>query len=371
MQTYGMRFDVNCSILFTELPLLQRASAAKAAGFGGVEFWWPWDAMAPCDAEADAFVRAIADAGVKLVSLNFHTGDMAAGERGIVSHPARVAQFRENVAAAVEIAARTGCRRLNAPYGLRVPGIPVAEQDAVAAENLAFAAGAAEKAGAAVLVEAINSVDIPGFPVDTAGKALEVIKRVGAPNVGFLADLYHLAKMRSATIDEKTLCESGLHANLGPENSESQATPAQLPILDANAAQGADAPRRQWGGEPKRLRREGKSWHGQAHLGETGTRHRETGPDRDRRLVTDGRDASAISAGSQREHVSDVLSRHRDAIVHVQVADPPGRGAPGTGTLDFEPLFRQLAAQGYDGWVGLEYLPTDPADSATSFAWLL
>jgi hydroxypyruvate isomerase len=222
--------------------------------------------MAPSDAEADAFVGSIGDAGVELVSLNFHTGDMAAGERGIVSNPARVDAFRENVAAAVEIARRAGCTRLNAPYGLRVPGVDVAEQDAVAIENLAFAAAAAGKAGASVLVEAINSVDIPGFPVDSSGKALEVITKVGAPNAGLLADLYHLAKMG--------------------------------------------------------------------------------------------------------EDVADVLSRHRDSILHVQVADPPDRGAPGTGTLDFEPLFRQLAEQGYDGWVGLEYTPADPADSAASFGWL-
>src|SRR5690349_16896538 len=127
MLTYGVRFDVNCSILFTELPLTERPAAAKAAGFAAVEFWWPWAEMVPSAAQADAFVKSVNDAGVELISLNFHTGDMAAGERGIVSHPARVAEFRENVAAAVEIAARTGCRRLNAPYGLRVPGVPVAE----------------------------------------------------------------------------------------------------------------------------------------------------------------------------------------------------------------------------------------------------
>jgi hydroxypyruvate isomerase len=266
MRTYGLRFDVNCSILFTELPLAERAAAAKAAGFGGVEFWWPWEAVAPSDAEADAFVTSIADAGVELVSLNFHTGDMAAGERGIVSHQGRAAEFRENVAAAVEIAGRTGCTRLNAPYGLRVPGIGAADQDAVAIENLAFAARAAARAGASVLVEMINSVDIPGFPVDTSGKAFSVIEQVDAPNVGFLADLYHLAKMG--------------------------------------------------------------------------------------------------------EDVAGVLSGHRESILHVQAADLPERSAPGTGTLDFEPLFRQLAEQGYDGWAGLEYLPSDPADSATSFGWL-
>jgi hydroxypyruvate isomerase len=266
MQTYGLRFDVNCSILFTELPLAERAGAARKAGFAGVEFWWPWAAMTPSDREADAFVRSVTEAGVELVSLNFHSGDMAAGERGIVSQPARTAEFRENVAAAVELARRTGCRLLNAPYGRRVPGADPAEQDAAAVENLRFAAGAAADIGASVLVEAINSVDIPGFPLDTSDRAVAVIDKTGAPNTGFLADLYHLAKMG--------------------------------------------------------------------------------------------------------EDVADALSRHQGVIRHVQLADPPGRGAPGTGTLDFEPLLGQLARQGYAGWVGLEYLPGDPADSATSFGWL-
>jgi hydroxypyruvate isomerase len=147
-----------------------------------------------------------------------------------------------------------------------VPGADVAEQDAVAAENLAFAAAAARKVGASVLVEAINSVDIPGFPVDSSGKAMAVIKKTAAPNVGFLADLYHLAKMG--------------------------------------------------------------------------------------------------------EDVADVLGRYRESILHVQVADSPGRGAPGTGTVDFEPLFARLAAQGYDGWVGLEYVPPDGGDSTAGFWWL-
>ncbi len=57
MRTYGLRFDVNCSILFTELPLAERARAAQEAGFAGVEFWWPWEDMAPSDAKAEAFIR--------------------------------------------------------------------------------------------------------------------------------------------------------------------------------------------------------------------------------------------------------------------------------------------------------------------------
>jgi hydroxypyruvate isomerase len=70
------------------------------------------------------------------------------------------------------------------------------------------------------------------------------------------------------------------------------------------------------------------------------------------------------------EDLAATLSAYRDRIAHVQIADVPGRGAPGTGTLDFGPLFAQLAAQEYAGSVGLEYRPTDPADSSTSFGWL-
>jgi hydroxypyruvate isomerase len=264
VRTFGLRFDVNCSILLTELPLGARAAAAAACGFAGVEFWWPFAAAVPTDAEADAFVRSVLDAGVRLVSLNFHAGDMAAGERGILSDPGRAAEFRENIAACTEIAARTGCRLLNAPYGRPVPGHDRDTQAAVAVDNLRLAARAASKVGASVLVEAINSVDVPGFPIDTSARAMALIERVSAANVGFLADIYHLAKMG--------------------------------------------------------------------------------------------------------EDVADALSVGRGSLLHVQVADPPGRGAPGTGELDVEPLFAQLAAQGYDGWVGLEYMPS--GDSRDSFGWL-
>ena len=69
------------------------------------------------------------------------------------------------------------------------------------------------------------------------------------------------------------------------------------------------------------------------------------------------------------EDLRDTLSRYADRIGHVQVADVPGRGAPGTGTLDFEAVFAHLAGQGYAGLVGLEYLPGDPGDSTASLAW--
>ncbi len=124
VRTYGLRFDVNCSILFTELPLLERPAAARAAGFDAVEFWWPFADPVPPDREVDAFVRALGDAGVRLVLLNFTAGNMAAGERGLLSLPAGSAAFREDRRAglrgALRAAGRAGLPRLDR---LRVPAV--------------------------------------------------------------------------------------------------------------------------------------------------------------------------------------------------------------------------------------------------------
>ena len=268
VRTYDLRFDVNCSILFTELPLLERAAAARAAGFEAVEFWWPFSEPVPSDREAEAFVKALGDAGVRLVLLNFAAGDMVAGDRGLLSLPAGSAAFRDNIDACVGIAGQTGCGVLNALYGNRVDGLPERQQDELAAENLALAADAAARAGASVVVEALNSYDSPRAAIVSSRGALAVINEVragGAANIGFLADVYHLGRMG--------------------------------------------------------------------------------------------------------ENLPDVLARQADDIAHIQIADVPGRGAPGTGGLDFEALFGQLAAQGYPGWIGCEYKPADPSDSSTSFGW--
>ena len=109
-------YTVNCSILFTELPLLERPLAARAAGFDAVEFWWPFDSPTPADADVAAFVGAIHDAGVRLSGLNFAAGDMPGGDRGILSDPAMTAAFRDNVDIAVGIAEALGTRAFNALY---------------------------------------------------------------------------------------------------------------------------------------------------------------------------------------------------------------------------------------------------------------
>src|SRR6185312_5447635 len=124
------RYAANLSILFTELPLLERPSAAREAGFAGAEFWWPFAAAVPGDAEIDAFVRSVEEADLALVGLNFFAGDMPRGDRGLVSWPKRSAEFRDNIDVTVGIGERLGCRAFNALYGNRVDGeAPEAQDD--------------------------------------------------------------------------------------------------------------------------------------------------------------------------------------------------------------------------------------------------
>jgi hydroxypyruvate isomerase len=188
---HSLSYEVNCSILFTELPLLERPAAAKQAGFDGVEFWWPFAQAVPADKDIDAFVAAIRDAGVQLVGLNFFAGDMPGGDRGLVSWPARAAEFRDNVDVTVGIGERLGCKAFNALYGNRVDGSSPEEQDELGAENLALAARAAARIGGTVLVEPVSGAS--AYPLLTAADALAVIGRTGEPNISLLADLYHLA----------------------------------------------------------------------------------------------------------------------------------------------------------------------------------
>ena len=192
---HSLRYAVNCSLLFTELPPLERPAAARDAGFDAVEFWWPFDTAVPADRDVDAFVSAVSDAGVQLVGLNFAAGDMPGGDRGLVSLPARAAEFRDNVDVTVGIGERLGCRAFNALYGNRVDGVDPAAQDEHGAAQLALAARAAARIGGTVLLEPVSGA--PRYPLLTAADVLAVLDRLrgdhGVTGIGLLADLYHLA----------------------------------------------------------------------------------------------------------------------------------------------------------------------------------
>ncbi|MEU6846096.1 TIM barrel protein [Streptomyces sp. NPDC046716] len=265
------RFNVNLSILFTELPLLERPAAAAAAGFTAVELWWPWvDAPTPAQSELDSLRTAITEAGVQLTGLNFYAGQLPGPDRGALSIPGEESdRFRANIDIAADFARSLGCKALNALYGNRVDGVDEATQDALALENLTLAARAADRVGAVLLIEALNAPESPKCPIVSAPKAIEIVDKVNAAtglgNARFLMDLYHLSM------------------------------------------NGEDLPQ--------------------------------------------------------------VISAYADKTAHVQIADNPGRGAPGTGSLPLEELLDQLTKAGYEGYVGLEYKPGD-RPSAEAFDWL-
>ncbi|MER6302726.1 TIM barrel protein [Kitasatospora sp. NPDC001539] len=190
-------FTVNLSILFSELPLLERPAAAAAAGFTAAELWWPFGTEhEPSRAELDALRKAFSDAGVRLTGLNL-LDDLTQGARGTVSVPSEKERFRANVPVAAELASSLGATALNALYGNRVEGVDPAEQDALALENLVLAARAAHGIGAVLLIEALNRTESPDYPLVSAAAAVEVVDKVNAAtglgNAKFLCDLYHLA----------------------------------------------------------------------------------------------------------------------------------------------------------------------------------
>ncbi|MFI5529803.1 TIM barrel protein [Kitasatospora sp. NPDC051853] len=191
-------YTVNLSILFSELPLLERPAAAAAAGFTAAELWWPFgENHTPSEAELDALRKAFTDAGVQLTGLNF-LDDLTKGARGTVSVPAERERFRENLPVTVALAESLGTKALNALYGNRVAGVDAAEQDELALENLALAAQAAHSIGAVLLIETLNKVESPDYALLSAEAAIEVVDKVNAAtglgNAKFLCDLYHLAR---------------------------------------------------------------------------------------------------------------------------------------------------------------------------------
>ena len=136
-------YAANCSLLFSEVDLLLRPAAARAAGFDAIEFWWPWpDTPVPADIEIDKFVAAVRDAGVQLIGLNFFAGDLAGPDCGVLSIPARSREFRDNIDVTLGIGQALGVRGFNALYGNRVSDATPEQQDDLAAENLTLAAKA-------------------------------------------------------------------------------------------------------------------------------------------------------------------------------------------------------------------------------------
>jgi hydroxypyruvate isomerase len=254
-----MRFCANVSILFKEAPFVERFGRAREAGFNAVEFWWP------SGEDLKELQAAIEDAHLSVALFNFDAGDMPAGDRGLLSDPARQQQFRENVPVALDLAHRLGCSRLNALVGQEIEGMAPQEQLDLARENVGWAAGVAAEYAVEVLVEAVNTFENGAYLLYKTADAARFVESVGKANVKLQHDFYHMQRM-----------EGNLEVT---------------------------------------------------------------------------------------------LRRHIGHIGHVQVADSPGRGEPGSGEINYRYVLGVLEELGYSGYVGLEYNPTTER-TEESFAWI-
>ncbi len=183
------RFAANLSFLFTEVEFLDRFAAAARAGFRGVEY------MSPYGWPAEAIAERLRRHGLEQVLFNLPAGDWAKGERGIACHPDRVAEFQEGVGQAVAYASALGCRRLNCLAGIAPPDVAPERVRDTLVSNLRFAAARLGEASLRLLVEPINTRDIPGFYLCHTRQALEVIDAVSAPNLDLQYDAYHMQVM--------------------------------------------------------------------------------------------------------------------------------------------------------------------------------
>lgn len=184
------RFAANLTLLYTELPFLERFAAAAADGFRGVEYLFPY----PWPLED--LQQRLRDNDLTQVLFNLPPGDWDRGERGIACLPDRVDEFRAGVGQAIDYARGLGCRQINCLAGIRPPDVTEAQALETLVDNLRWAARQLAPEGVTLMVEAINSrVDMPGFFLDTADKTLSAIRETGESNIKLQYDLYHMQIM--------------------------------------------------------------------------------------------------------------------------------------------------------------------------------
>jgi len=253
-----LRFSANLSMLWREVPFLERFQRAADAGFGAVEFLWPRGEG------LDAVVRAKERAGLVVALHNMDAGDMPAGDRGYANDAARRDEWRAAFLQALELAERLGCTRLNCLVGNDLGTASRAAQLDVVRDNLAWALPHAEKVGVTLMLEALNTFESPRYLLACTADSLALIEKLNSPWIKLQYDVYHMQRMEG---------------NL-------------IPTIKANVAR----------------------------------------------------------------------------IGHVQIADPPGRHQPGSGEINWRNVLVALEEAGYDGYIGLEYVPLGTTEE--SLAWL-
>jgi hydroxypyruvate isomerase len=179
------KFAANLSMMFNEVPFLDRFAAARAAGFEAVEFLFPYEHPAA------EIAKRLADNGLANVLFNAPPGDWAAGERGTASLPDRRAEFRDGIKRALDYSGALACPRLHVMAGMVPAGVARETLLACYAANLDFAAEECAKLGVKPIIEPINHRDMPGFFLNTTAQARHVIEALGPERIGLQFDLYH------------------------------------------------------------------------------------------------------------------------------------------------------------------------------------
>ena len=251
MAVNDLRFAANLSMLYQDLPFAERFAAAARDGFAGVEY------VSPYDIDPRAIADLLADSRTTQALFNLPSGDWVAGERGIGALPDRVEEFTAGVDQAILYATALDCRRVNCLAGRAPAGVEPRELDRVLIRNLRYAAEKLADSGIRLLLEAVNTRDVPGYAVPRIDHAERILDAVGSDNLFLQFDVYHVQVMQGDIIT--------------------------------------------------------------------------------------------------------TLRRVIDRVAHIQVADNPGRHEPGTGEIDYDFVFSEISELGYTGWIGAEYIPSDPA----------
>jgi hydroxypyruvate isomerase len=195
------KFAANLTLMFNEVEFLERFDAAARAGFEGVEYLFPY--MAP----KEQVVERLQKAKLTQVLHNLPAGNWAAGDRGNAVQPDRVGEFQDGVGKAIEYAQALGCKQLNCLAGLTPKDVAPEKVRETFINNLRFAAERLGGAGIRLLIEPINTRDIPGFYLTKTQQALDIIQAVGSSNLWLQYDIYHMQIMEGdlTTTIEKNL----------------------------------------------------------------------------------------------------------------------------------------------------------------------
>ena len=195
------KFAANLTIMFNEVDFLDRFAEAAAAGFRAVEYLFPYSY------DKNELVKRLQQHDLTQVLHNLPAGDWAKGDRGIGCLPDRVGEFQDGVGSAIDYATALGCKQVNCLVGVAPAGIPAEKLHATLVNNLRFAADALGRAGIKLLIEPINTRDIPGFYLRHTQQALDIIEEVESDNLYLQYDIYHMQVMEGdlATTMEKNL----------------------------------------------------------------------------------------------------------------------------------------------------------------------